>query len=100
MDKEFKPIRLLGNRIYLEIPPMKESPIVLSEADKEMLVAEERKKYSRLTVYAVGDLVTSILEGDEVLTDPAALQRAPMIPLSDEKTVLLVSVFDIVHVWQ
>ena len=97
MSKEFKKLR--GNRIYLEIPPKKESPIHLTPELEASLIKEERAKYRKLKVYAVGDLVSDIKEGDEVLADPSALQKADVIPLSDEKDVLLMSPFDIIHIW-
>lgn len=95
--KEFKKLR--GNRVYLEIPEFKESPIYLTEELKEAFILEEKKKYTKLNVYAVGDLVNDLKEGDAVLVDPAALQNAPVINLSDEKKVILVSPFDIIHIW-
>ena len=96
---EFK--KLLGNRVYLEMPKKEEeSKLIVDENTKESLKKELLSKMSRLKVYAVGDLVTSISVGDEVLVDPEALSRkAVIIPLSQEKEVLLVSPFDIVHVW-
>jgi hypothetical protein len=54
---------------------------------------------SKLTVYDVGDLVTTIKSGDVVLVDPGKLKDALVIPLSDDKDVLLVSPFDVMHVW-
>ena len=95
--KEFKKLR--GNRVYLEIPEFKESPIHLTEELKEALIEEEKRKYTRLTVYAVGDLVTNISVGDVILVDPGSLSKAHVIPLSDELDVLLVSPFDVIHVW-
>ena len=95
--KEFKKLR--GNRVYLEIPEFKESPIHLTEELKEALIEEEKRKYTRLTVYAVGDLVNDLKEGDVVLVDPASLGNSPVIQLSDKKRVILVSPFDIIHVW-
>lgn len=95
--KEFKKLR--GNRVYLEIPEFKESPIYLTEELKEAFILEEKKKYTKLTVYAVGDIVNDLNEGDVVLVDPMALQNAPVINLSDDKKVILVSPFDIIHIW-
>lgn len=95
---EFK--KLLGNRIYLNMPKKEESKIIVDENTKDALKKALLNKMSRLTVYAVGDLVTSISVGDEVLVDPEALARkTTIIPLSEDKEVLLVSPFDIVHVW-
>lgn len=94
---EFK--KLLGNRIYVEIPKKEESKLVVDENTKEALQREMLKKMSKLTVYAVGDLVTNISVGDVILVDPGSLSKAHVIPLSDEKDVLLISPFDVIHVW-
>lgn len=94
---EFK--KLLGNRIYVEIPKKEDSKLVVDENTKEALQREMLKKMSKLTVYAVGDLVTTINVGDTILVDPGALSKAHVIPLSDDKDVLLVSPFDVIHVW-
>ena len=96
---EFK--KLLGNRIYLNMPKKEEeSKLIVDENTKEALKKELLAKMSRLSVYAVGDLVTTIAPGDEVLVDPEALARkAVIIPLSAEKEVLLVTPFDIIHIW-
>lgn len=97
MAKEFKQLR--GNRIYLEIPPMKESPIHLTPELEAKLIEEEKDKYTRLKVYAVGNLIDDIKERDELLVDPAALQKSPVINLSKDRRVILVSPFDVIHIW-
>jgi len=97
MAKEFKKLR--GNRVYVEIPKKEESKLIVDENTKEALQKEMLKKMSKLTVYAVGELVTDIKEKDVVLVDPGKLKDALLIPLSDEKDVLLISPFDIVHIW-
>ena len=92
-------MKLRGNRIYLEIPKREESIIELTPELEEARVKEEMKKYSKLKVYALGELVSDINIGDEVLVIPDALAKAPIIPLSEDLNVLLVSNFDVVHVW-
>lgn len=92
-------MKLRGNRIYLEIPKREESLIELTPELEESRIKEEMKKYSKLKVYALGELVSDINLGDEVLVIPDALAKAPIIPLSEELNVLLVSNFDVVHVW-
>lgn len=91
--------KLLGNRIYLEIPKKEESKLVVDENTKEALEKEMLKKMSKLTVHSVGTANMDVKPGDVVLVDPAALQKAPMIPLSDDQNVLLVSPFDVIMVW-
>jgi pyruvate kinase len=90
---------LLGNRIYVEIPKKDESKIIVDENTKEELQRQMLKKMSKLKVYDVGDIVKNVKAGDTVLVDPGKLKDAMVIPLSDEKDVLLVSPFDVLHVW-
>jgi hypothetical protein len=92
-------MKLLGNRIFLEIPKKEESKLIVDENTKEALGKEMLKKMSKLTVHSVGDLVMSVKKGDVVLVDPQALQKAPLIPLSDDEQVMLVSPFDIIIIW-
>lgn len=97
MGKLYK--ALLGNRIYVEIPKKEESKLIVDENTKEALQREMLKKMSKLTVYDVGDLVTTVKPGDVILVDPGKLKDAMVIPLSDDKDVLLVSPFDVMHIW-
>ena len=99
MAKKIPYKRLLGNRIYVEIPKKEESKLIVDENTKEALQREMLKRMSKLTVYDVGDLVTNVKPGDVVLVDPGKLKDAMVIPLSDDKDVLLVSPFDVMHIW-
>jgi co-chaperonin GroES (HSP10) len=90
---------LLGNRIYLEIPKKEESKLIVDENTKESLEKEMLKKMNKLKVHSVGTANMDVKVGDVVLVDPAALSKAPLIPLSDDETVLLVSPFDIIQIW-
>jgi len=91
--------KLLGNRIYVEIPRKEESKLFVDENTKEALQREMLKRMSKLTVFDVGESVTNIKIGDIILVDPGKLKDAMVIPLSDDKDVLLVSPFDVIHVW-
>jgi len=97
MNKGYK--KLLGNRIYVNVPKKEESKIIVDENTKEALQKEMLKKMSRLTVYDVGDSVTMVKPGDIVLVNPAKLTDSLLIPLSEDKDVLLISPFDVIHVW-
>jgi len=76
---DFKLLR--GNRLLLDLPKKEESKLIVDENTKEALEKELLLKYNKLTVYAVGDLVTDIKAGDEILVDPSALGKAPVIPI-------------------
>ena len=94
--------KLLGNRIYLEMPKKEESKIIVDENTKEALQKELLKKMSRLKVHSVGTAITDpdLKVGVEVLVDPTALRdKTLIIPLSEDEDVMLVSIFDIVHIW-
>jgi len=98
MSKPYK--KLLGNRIYVNVPKKEEkSKIIVDTATKEELQREMLKKMSKLTVYDVGDSVSIVKPGDVILVDPAKLKDAMLIPLNEEVDVLLVSPFDVIHVW-
>jgi hypothetical protein len=92
---------LLGNRVYLELPKKEESKLIVDENTKEALEKEMIKKMSRLTIHSVGtaNMDERLIPGAVVLVDPEAVSKARMIPLSDDETVLLISPFDIIHVW-
>jgi hypothetical protein len=82
------------------MPPQDEdSKIVVDENTKEALQREMIKKFSKLTVHTVGDIVSNIKEGDVLLVDPAVLAKAPLINLSEDEQVLLVSIFDVIMIW-
>jgi len=92
-------MRLLGNRIYLEIPKKEESKLIVDDNTKESLEKEMLKKMNKLKVHSVGTANMDVKIGDFVLVDPSALSKAPLIPLSDDETVLLISPFDVIMIW-
>jgi len=71
----------------------------MDEATKAELEAEQHRKWGRLTVYAVGSAVVGLNEGDEVMIDPGSVSRVLRIPLSEDRTVLLIGYHDIAHIW-
>jgi co-chaperonin GroES (HSP10) len=94
--------KLLGNRVLLQLPPQEEeSKIVVDENTKEALQRELLNKMAKLKVLQVGTIVTEIKAGDWVLADPAALNKATLVPISEdgEERAILVSPFDIIQVW-
>ncbi len=93
-------MKLLGNRIYLEMPKQnEENKIVVDENTKEALQREMLKTFSKLTVHTVGDTISTIKAGDVVLVDPGVLAKAPLVDLSETEQVLLVSPFDVIMIW-
>ena len=76
-----------------------ESKLIVDENTKEALQKEMLKKFSKLTIHTVGDTVSNLKAGDVVLVDPGTLSKAPLINLSDDEQVLLVSPFDVIMIW-
>lgn len=92
-------MKVLGNRVYLDMPEVKESKLSISPELKRDLKEEEVKKFDKLKVFAVGDTVTSIKPGDEVFLDPLST-RAGIVTVSIEgKEKLITSIFHISHIW-
>jgi hypothetical protein len=93
-------MKLLGNRIYLEMPKQEEdNKLIVDDNTKEALQREMLKKFSKLTVHTVGDTISTMKTGDVVLVDPSVLAKAPLVDLSETEQVLLVSPFDIIMIW-
>jgi hypothetical protein len=90
---------LLGNRIFLEMPKKEESKLIVDENTKEALEKEMLKKLSKLVIHSVGDTIQNLKKGDVILVDPASLQKAPLISLTEEEVVMLVSPFDVIMIW-
>lgn len=97
MNKPFK--KLLGNRVLLKTPPLPESKLQLSKEAQESLKEDYLKKLDKLEVYAIGDTVTTVAEGDFVTVPVPTVLNAQKIKLSTDLEVCLVSIFDISLVW-
>lgn len=96
-------MKLLGNRIYLEMPKKEESKLIVDENTKDALQKELLKKMSKLIVHSVGTgsaIDPDIKVGSVVLVDPSALStKATIIPLDNGEEVMLISPFDIIQIW-
>lgn len=99
MEKGFK--KLLGSRLYITLPPKDKSNLTVDANTKEALQKELLLKMSRLTVYAVGTGINDpdFVEGIEVLIDPGKISTGTIVPLSADHNVLMISVFDVIHIW-
>ena len=97
MSKPFK--RLLGNRVLLKTPALPETKLQLSKEAQEQLKSSYLEKLDKLEVYAVGDLVFNIKEGDIVTIPIPNILNSQKIKLSDDLEVCVVNVLDISIVW-
>ena len=66
-------MKLRGTRVLLDQPKIKDLGLELSPEVERELMADELKKFSALTVYAVGNEVTDIEPGDTVYVSPSTL---------------------------
>lgn len=90
---------LRGNRILLDLPEKEESKVILTKEQQEDINREESLKLNRLTVYAVGDLVTDIKAGDVVYMDPGRVRANIIIVTIDGKEKLVASPYDVILIW-
>ena len=98
MSKPFKQLR--GRTILLDVPKRKESAIQLSAKDEDMIMAEAVKMWNKLTVYAVGDKVEEVKEGDQVYVRTSALNMETVERIDiDGEVKLVLNEGDVVIVW-
>lgn len=95
MKKPFK--KLFGYRVYLLAPKVDSKNVHLTEESKRELIKSKAEEFMKLTVYAVGDSVTIVKEGDKVLVENVA--NAPIINLTEDLSVILVDVHNIIQIW-
>lgn len=98
MSKPFKLLR--GRTILLNVPKRKESSIQLSAKDEEVIMAEAVKMWNKLTVYAVGDKVEEVKEGDQVYIRTSALNMEVVERIDvDGEVKLVLNEGDVVIIW-
>jgi len=97
MNKPFK--KLLGNRVLLKTPALPETKLQLSKEATDSLKVSYLEKLDKLEVYAIGDTVTTVQEGDIVTIPVGNIINGQKIKISDDLEVCLVSVFDVSIVW-
>ncbi len=98
MSKPFKSLR--GRTILLDIPKKKETGLQLSAKDEDAIMQEAMKMWSKLNVFAVGDKVEEVKEGDKVYirTNALNLEVVERIDIEGE-TKLVLNEGDVVIIW-
>lgn len=91
-------MKLKGKRVLLSKPEIEKSAIQMSPEVQEALDKENMKKWTHLEVFAVGEMVENIKEGDVVYLPKSALERSDIVEVEGE-IKLMVSDFDIAIVW-
>ena len=98
MNKPFKLLR--GRTILVSVPERKKSSIELSAKDEEAIMQEAAKLWSKLTVYAIGDKVEEVKEGDQVYVRTSALNMETVERIDIDGSIKLVlNEGDVVIVW-
>ena len=96
--KPFKKLR--GRTILLDVPKKKESAIQLSAKDEDMIMAEAVKMWNKLTVYAIGDKVEEVAEGDQVYVRTSSLNMEVVERIDiDGDVKLVLNEGDVEIVW-
>ena len=95
-------MKLLGNRVYLNLPDMKETKVSISDELKQELREEQLSKFDKLEVFAFSECEevkkSSLKIGDKVYVEPMGLKRGTVIKI-DGKDKVSVSIFDVMHIW-
>jgi len=96
--KPFKQLR--GRTILLSVPERKKSSIELSAKDEEAMMQEAAKLWSKLTVYAIGDKVEEVQEGDQVYVRTGALNMETVERIEIDGSIKLVlNEGDVIIIW-
>jgi uncharacterized protein YacL (UPF0231 family) len=89
---------LRGKRVLITIPELKKTAVELSAKDEDARMMEAMKQWQKLEVYAIGDEITGIMEGDHVYVQTYALESGEKIEV-DGKMRILVPDTAIAIVW-
>jgi len=96
--KPFKKLR--GRTILLSVPERKKSGLELSAKDEEAIMQEAAKLWSKLTVYAIGDKVEEVQEGDQVYVRTGALNMETVERIEIDGSIKLVlNEGDVIIIW-
>jgi co-chaperonin GroES (HSP10) len=91
-------ITVKGHRVLLNRPKREERLIQLTPEMEEELNMKELASLKRLEVYAIGEEVTSVKEGDFVYVNLMYLQSAELVEVEGEEKIM-VRDSDIAIVW-
>jgi hypothetical protein len=92
--------KLRGRTILLNVPKRKESAIQLSAKDEEAIMQEAVKMWNKLTVYAIGDKVEEVKEGDEVYIRTSSLNMELVERIDiDGEVKLVLNEGDVIIIW-
>lgn len=92
-------VKVLGHRVYLNLPEKKESKIIVSKQVKKEAITESNE-LDYLEVLAIGSHVTdnNLQVGDKVFVTPKMVNEQNVVEVEGQ-FVLCVNVYDIMHIW-
>ena len=91
-------MKVLGKRILLDKPHFEEPTLELSPELKEEFERKEISKWKKLTVFQIGEDVTTANVGDLVYVSPMHLQSAEILDL-EEGQKIMIREMDIALIW-
>lgn len=89
---------LRGKRILVTIPETKKSAVELSAKDEEAIMQDAMKQWLKLEIFAVGDEVVDLKEGDKVYVQTYALETGEKIDI-DGKIKILIPDNSVAIIW-
>lgn len=92
-------VKVLGHRVYLKLPELKESKVIVSKQVKKEAMTENTQ-LDYLEVLAIGSHVTdnNLQVGDKVFVTPKMVNEQNVVEIEGQ-FVLCVNIYDIMHVW-
>ena len=97
--KQTKLPTLLGTRVLVTKPIKPESTIVLSPDMEAEVERDMMKKWTHLTVYAIGEEVSKVKIGDVIYVPSDSLRSADLIEMDNGETKLMIPERDIAIIW-
>jgi hypothetical protein len=91
-------MKLLGHRILLDNPNIKEPTLELPPESLEEFRREQLKKLTKLTVFAIGDEVSKVKKGDSVYVQTMYLLNPEWVEVEGENK-MLIRELDIALIW-
>jgi len=91
-------MKVLRKRILLDKPEIEESVLQLSPEMQEEFEMKQIAKWKKLRVFAVGDEIADIKEGDLVYVSPSHLQTAEVVQV-DGVDKIMIAEMHIAIIW-
>lgn len=91
-------MKVLGNRVYVDVPDMPETKVIVDPQLKKEMQLEMAKQFEKLTVFAVGKGVQDVKVGDKIYIRPELINKAPVVEI-EGKERLEFSEYEVSFIW-